>query len=166
MAPPAEAWLRGPVPGIAPHLQPVAHALIQAREDVEALAPGLPAELLWKRQNGAASAGFHLLHLVGALDRLFTYARSEVLSDEQKAALRAESQDHPETDGTALAALVAAQIDRALRQVGETDASRLLDGCRIGRAGLPSNVMGVLFHAAEHTTRHVGQFISTSTIVR
>ena len=165
MAPP-EVWLRGPVAGIAPYLQPVAHALIQAREDVEALAPHVPVEVLWTRRNGAASAGFHLLHLAGALDRLFTYARSELLSDEQKTALRAESHDHPELDGRALTAMVIAAIDRALAQVAATDASRLLDERKIGRAGLPSTVLGLLFHAAEHTTRHVGQFVSTSKIVR
>ena len=40
---------------------------------------------------GAASVGFHVRHLGAALDRLFTYARDERLSDAQKAALRAES---------------------------------------------------------------------------
>jgi uncharacterized damage-inducible protein DinB len=31
---------------------------------------------------------------------------------------------------------------------------------------VPSNVRGLLFHAAEHATRHVGQIITTIKIVR
>jgi uncharacterized damage-inducible protein DinB len=156
-----EAWLRGPVEGIAPVLQPAAHALIQAREDVEALAATVGADVLWTRVDGAASAGFHLLHLAGALDRLFTYARGEGLNEAQKVALRAEGQDHPHIGGAALAAVVATQIERALAQLASTDPAHLFDERKIGRAGLPSNVLGLLFHAAEHTTRHVGQFVTT-----
>jgi hypothetical protein len=154
-------WLRGPVSGIAPVLQPAAHALTQAREDVEAWAPPVPVDVLWARPNGAASAGFHLLHLAGALDRLFTYARGEALNDDQKAAARAESQDHPSLDGPALVRLVQGAIDRALDQLRATDPDRVLDERRIGRAGLKTTVLGALFHGAEHSVRHAGQFIST-----
>jgi hypothetical protein len=31
---------------------------------------------------------------------------------------------------------------------------------------MPSNVRGLLFHAAEHATRHVGQMITTAKIVK
>ena len=160
-----EAWLRGPVDGVPSYLLPVAHALIAAREDAEAHAPSIAPDVLWARQNGAASAGFHLLHMAGALDRLFTYARGEMLSDEQKVAARAEAQDQPSMDGRALAALVGAQVDRALAQIRATDPATLLDERKIGRAGLPSTVLGCLFHGAEHTTRHAGQFISTARIL-
>ena len=160
-----EVWLRGPVPGIAPSLQPVAHALIAAQEEVDALAPPVPVDVLWTRRGRAASAGFHLLHLAGALDRLFTYARGEALSDAQKAAARAETQDHPSKDGQALAAIVSEQIERAMAQIRATDPSTFLDERKIGRAGLPSTVIGCLFHGAEHTTRHAGQFISTVKIL-
>jgi hypothetical protein len=33
------------------------------------------------------------------------------------------------------------------------------------RRDLPSNVLGLLFHAAEHTQRHTGQVITTSKII-
>jgi hypothetical protein len=33
------------------------------------------------------------------------------------------------------------------------------------RAGLPSTVIGLLFHAAEHTQRHVGQALTTSRMM-
>jgi len=78
-----ELWLAGPVDGVPPYLQPAAHALLQARAEVSGLAPSVDAETLWAR-TGGASAGFHLLHLAGALDRLFTYARGERLNDAQK----------------------------------------------------------------------------------
>lgn len=159
-----EVWLRGPVDGIAPLLQPVAHALLQAREDVERVMPTVPAEALWSRPHGAASAGFHLLHLAGALDRLFTYARGETLSDAQKMALKAEGVDHSELAGPALVSRLKAAIDAALAQLRTTDISTLTDERRVGRTAMPSTVIGLLFHAAEHCTRHVGQFITTIKI--
>jgi hypothetical protein len=57
-------------------------------------------------------------------------------------------------------------VDRALDQLRATDPGRVLEERRVGRAGLPSNVLGLLFHGAEHTTRHVGQFISTVKLLR
>jgi len=158
-----EAWLRGPVAGIPAVLQPAAHALIQAREDVDTAAPGVPVDRLWT-SDGAASAGFHLLHLAGALDRLFTYARGEMLNDAQKAAAKAEAVPHPELNGAALARLVRDQIDQALAQLRATSAETVLDERRVGRAGLPSTVIGCLFHGAEHTARHAGQFVTTAKL--
>jgi len=155
-----EPWLRGPVDGIAPVLQPVAHALIQAREDIAVLAPSVPAEILWK-EAGAATAAFHALHLAGALDRLFTYARGEVLNDAQKAAARAEATPRLDLDGVAVSAIVDAAVEQALAQLRATPADSVFDERKVGRAGLPSTVLGLLFHGAEHSTRHSGQFIST-----
>jgi hypothetical protein len=155
-----EVWLRGPVDGVAPVLQPAAHALIQAHEDVAALAPRIPVDVLWQTR-GAASAGFHLLHLAGALDRLYTYARGEVLDDAQKAAARAEAMPHPELDGRALSDTVRIAVDRAIAQLRATDPDTVFDARKVGRAGLPSTVLGLLFHGAEHATRHAGQFITS-----
>ncbi len=161
-----EAWLSGPVKGIAPVFQPVAHALVQARDDVRQVAPALRRDALWRSPGGgAAAAGFHLLHLIHAMDRLLTYARGEKLSPEQLVTLKAETGPHPDLDGPALSALVDAAIARALDQVRHTDPERIFEARVVGRAGLPSTVLGLLFHAAEHTTRHVGQFITTSKIV-
>ena len=159
----SEVWLSGPVEGVPALLQPAAHALLQAREDVESLAPSLTSEVLWAHR-GAATAGFHLLHMAGALDRLFTYARGEMLNDAQKAAARAEAVDHPELDGAALASLVRAAIDRALAQLRSTDPATLTAERKVSRAGLPTTVAGALFHGAEHTARHAGQFITTVKI--
>ncbi|HEY4208792.1 MAG TPA: hypothetical protein VGM31_18320 [Puia sp.] len=97
-----EVWLRGPLPAVPSLLQPVAHALLQVREEVRALMAGFPKHLLWERPAGVASPGFHLRHLTGVLDRL----------------------------------------------------------------RIPSTVLGLLFHAAEHTQRHNGQLLVTVRVLR
>ncbi len=78
-----EVWQRGPVENIPPLLQPVAHALLQAREEVDELLLDFPENLLWEKPAGVASVGFHLRHLTGVLDRLFTYAQARSLNDDQ-----------------------------------------------------------------------------------
>ena len=159
--------MRGPIDGIDPMLMPVAHALVQVREDLEQLVSLVPVNQVWARPGGAASIGFHVRHLGGALDRLFTYARGETLTDAQKTALRAESVAG-DPSATALADIVketGAAIERALDQLRNTAPDRLLDHRGIGRAQLPSNVLGLLFHAAEHSTRHAGQAITTAKIL-
>ena len=90
MTSPPPVWLRGPVPGIAPALQPVAHALMQVAEETPVILATLSPEQIWARPGGAASIGFHVAHLAGSLDRLFTYSRGEHLSSDQQAALAAE----------------------------------------------------------------------------
>jgi hypothetical protein len=161
-----EAWQRGPVPGFDPFLMPVVHALLQVREDLERLAATVPADRVWQRPGGAASIGFHIRHCGGALDRLFTYARGETLSDGQRAELRAEGEPgDPPVTLAALVAEVGGHIDRALEQVKSTSQASLLDERKVGRAGLPATVIGLLFHAAEHATRHVGQAITTARIL-
>ena len=87
-----EAWLRGPVAGVAPELMPAAHALIDALEDIEGAVAGLTTEELWLRPGGAASVGFHLRHVPGSLERLLTYARGEGLSRPQLAAIGEEAE--------------------------------------------------------------------------
>ena len=161
-----EAWQRGPVQGFDPLLMPVVHALIQVQEDLQRLVATVAPDHVWQRPGGAASIAFHVSHAAGALDRLFTYARGDALSDAQRAAARAEGQpgDSPAT----LAALVAgvtATIERAFDQLRATTTGSLLEERKVGRAGLPSNVIGLLFHAAEHSTRHVGQAITTAKIL-
>jgi uncharacterized damage-inducible protein DinB len=162
-----EAWQRGPVAGFDPLVMPVVHALIQAQEDLQRLVSSVPAEHVWQRPGSAASIAFHVSHTGGALDRLFTYARGETLSDAQRAAARAEGK--PADSPATLAMLVAevnTTIERAFDQLRATKAGSLLDERKVGRAGLPSNVLGLLFHAAEHCTRHVGQAITTAKILK
>ena len=166
MAKQPEVWLRGPIADIPPLLQPVAHSLLQCREEVSEAVAGLSSDQLWEQPRGAASIGFHLRHAAGSLDRLFTYARGEQLSVAQRAALAGEAQ--PDLAPNAAARLIAAldeTVERALDQLRQTSDSTLLAPRSVGRAQLPSTVLGLLFHAAEHTQRHVGQIVTTTKVV-
>ena len=166
MNPQPEVWLRGPVEGFEPLLMPAVHSLLQAREDVEGLVASVPAEHVWQRPGGAASIGFHVRHLGGGLDRLLTYARGEGLSDAQRAAARAEGEPgEPVAALQEVAAGASAAIERALDQLRSTSAADLLAPRKVGRAGLPSTTLGLIFHAAEHCTRHAGQATSTAKIL-
>ena len=161
-----EMWLRGAVEGYEPLLMPVAHALLQVRADLERLRDGVPPEHVWVRPGGAASIGYHVRHTGGALDRLFTYARGESLSDAQRASLKREGE--PGKPATLLAdeaAAVNTTIDRALAQLRATRGDELSQPRQVGRGALPSTVLGLLFHAAEHSTRHMGQAITTALIL-
>jgi uncharacterized damage-inducible protein DinB len=161
-----EAWLRGSVDGYEPLLMPVVHSLIQAREEVEQLAATVPPEHVWRTPGGAASVGFHVRHLGAALDRLFTYARDEPLSDEQKAASRVEElPGEPPMPLTDVAAGTIAQIEAALAHLQNLKAPQLLETRAVGRLKLPSTRLGLLFHAAEHCTRHTGQAITTAKVL-
>jgi len=161
-----EHWLRGPVDGVPASLQPIAHGLLQARDEAAAAVADFPPEKLWARPSGVASVGFHLLHLTGVVDRLFTYARGETLTAEQKAALADEGREHPARSASELAAAFHRQVDRALDQLRATDETKLADTRGVGRAQLPSTVLGLLAHAAEHAQRHVGQLLVTARIQR
>lgn len=159
-----EAWLRGPLPDIPPALMPAAHALVQAREDIAAAVARAEETDFWGRPGGAASAGFHLRHLAGSLDRLLAYARGERLTPEQLATLRGEGE--PGATTAELTGGADAAIDRALEQLRRTRPESLADIRPVGRAALPATVLGLLVHAAEHTSRHTGQLITTLKIVR
>lgn len=157
-------WLRGAIPGVEPLVMPVVHSLMQVREDVDAVIAQLDDEQLWRRPGGAASVGFHVRHVGGSTLRLLTYARGERLTAEQLADGARESTEVLPR-GRLISDLHAA-LDTALAQVRATARSSLLEERRVGRAGLPSTVLGLLFHVAEHATRHAGQAITTARIVK
>jgi uncharacterized damage-inducible protein DinB len=162
-----ESWLSCPVDGVNAYLMPVAHALVQARRDLGEVTANLTVEELWDRPGGAASIGFHLHHVAGVLDRLCTYARGEELGTEQMRTLRREGQrGEPPADAAALLREARAAIDASLDQVRATDFSSLLEPRLVGRKRLPSTVLGLLYHAAEHATRHTGQIVTTARILR
>jgi uncharacterized damage-inducible protein DinB len=160
-----EVWLRGPIAGVAALLQPVAHSLLQSREEVEAVLSGLAADAIWRAPGAAASIGFHVRHAMGSLDRLFTYARGELLSDAQRLVLARESESAPDLTPEHLRAAFDATVERALDQLRSTDTATLIEVRHVGRARLPSTVTGLLFHAAEHTQRHIGQAITTRKLM-
>jgi len=162
-----EAWLSGPVPDVPPLLQPVAHALLNARQQLAEALEGLrPADLV-QRPGDAASIAYHVMHAIGSLDRLFTYARGEGLSDEQRVALESESSvESRNPDAAALLREFEAAVETAMIQLRETKEATLLEPRGVGRAKLPSTVIGLLFHGGEHTVRHTGQVVTTAKIVR
>ena len=162
-----EPWLRGPIAGIPPLLQPAAHAFTMALEDSEAAVNELTTDELWLKPGGAASVGFHLAHLSGSTDRLLTYAQGKPLTADQLAVLRTERD--LETTRPPLESLLMAwqsTVTRALKQIANTPEADLLQPREVGRAKLPSTVIGLMFHAAEHAQRHAGQLVTTAKIVR
>jgi uncharacterized damage-inducible protein DinB len=161
-----EYWLRGPVVGVSALLQPVAHTLLQARDEVTSAMQNFPDKKLWGKPAGLASVGFHLQHLRGVLDRLFTYAKSESLTQQQLEALANEGKPYP--GNMTVQELLAAfhlQVEISLEQLKHTDETTLATARGVGRVKLPSTVLGLLFHAAEHTMRHTGQLMVTASVI-
>jgi hypothetical protein len=162
-----EAWLRGPVAGVPPLLMPVAHMLQHALDDATQALEGLSPDQIWASRGGAASVGYHVRHLAGALDRLFTYARGEALNDAQRGALAREGQAGASAaDGPALIAEMQAAIAMGLDQLRRTDEGTLLDPRSVGRKQIPTTVLGLLVHGGEHAARHAGQAVTTARLVR
>ena len=161
-----EWWQRGPVEDVPALLQPVAHILLQVQESVAELVDGLvPVE--WNaRPAGIASVGFHVRHMTGVVDRLFTYARGDGLSPAQFAALRAEGAEVPPHEIPAALEALSARIRAAVAELRAIDTATLGDFRGVGRAQLPSTVIGCLVHGAEHAMRHVGQLSVTARVVR
>lgn len=156
-----EVWQRGPIEGVPALLQPVAHALLQATEEAEELMQDFPEEILWNKLYHSASPGFHLLHMSGVIDRLFTYARKEQLNDVQLQYLQHESVPHKDLDVAQLVALFSATVSKAIDQLRTTPENRLTEFRGLGRKQVPTTVIGLLFHSAEHIMRHMGQLIVT-----
>jgi hypothetical protein len=63
-----------------------------------------------------------------------------------------------------------AGVNRALtiaeERIRSIDPASLADPRVVGRMRLPTTVIGLLVHIAEHTQRHVGQAISAAKLVR
>jgi uncharacterized damage-inducible protein DinB len=162
-----EVWLRGPVEGYPAELQPVVHALLQVREEVARNAADLTPEQLWARPGNAGAIGFHLRHIAGATDRLLTYAREQSLTPAQLAWLKAEGvPGDPASTAAELVDVAQQGIDRALAQIRDIDLRTWLDPRSVGRARLPTTVIGLVFHVAEHASRHAGQIATMRKVVK
>jgi uncharacterized damage-inducible protein DinB len=161
-----EWWQRGPVDGVPDVLQPVAHILLQVRESVGELVANLTLSQWNARPAGVASAAFHVRHIAGVIDRLFTYARGNPLSQDQFAAIRSEGHELHEADVASILRALDSRVDAAIAELRTIDTATLGDFRGVGRAQLPSTVIGCLVHGAEHAMRHVGQLSVTVRIVR
>ena len=161
-----EAWLSGKLEGYAPILMPAAHALVQAKIDLQKFAADLSDEELTAKPHGAPSAAFHLRHIAGSIDRLLTYARAEDLSAAQFDFLKHETAEIIDLTAEELVERAKTSIENALEYCKTVSPEILFDDRFVGRKRLPTTVFGLLFHIAEHTARHVGQIITTAQIVR
>jgi uncharacterized damage-inducible protein DinB len=162
-----EPWLCGPLVGFSRLTMPAAHALLQSRSDIETHVSQLTVEEVWDEPGGAPSVGFHLRHLVGSIDRLLTYTAGRYLTEEQFNYLASERTpgDSP-PDAVQLINGVQTKIDELMDVIRMTPEEILFESRTVGRAQLPTNVFGLLFHIAEHTQRHTGQIIATAKVAR
>ena len=161
-----EWWQRGPIDGVPAILQPIAHILFQVRESVVEIVEPLTEQEWNAGPAGVASAAFHVRHIAGVIDRLFTYARGNALSTDQFAAIASEGQELLTADVATVLGVLSARVDTAVAELRTIDVTTLSNFRGVGRAQLPSTVIGCLVHGAEHAMRHVGQLSVTARIVR
>jgi uncharacterized damage-inducible protein DinB len=162
-----EVWLRGPIAGIHPALMPVAHTLLQTCEDAERAVEGLSSDELWESVGGTATLGFHLRHLAGSTDRLFTLAEGERLNEAQRATYAAEKgATGPFPDAATLLNELRRTVDDCIGRLRRTSADALHVERPFGRSPARPTTLGLLFHAAEHSQRHAGQMVTTARIIR
>ena len=162
-----EVWLRGSIPDFPVLLQPIVFALMQAREDVNAMTLSFPDYLLWERPGNAASPAFHLQHLTGVLDRMFTYVEGKALDENQMQWLQSEGKSQDKNYSVQdLVDIFNNQIEISLQKLKNINLDTLTQPRGVGRKQLPSTVFGLLIHAAEHTQRHVGQLLVTIKVLK
>lgn len=159
-----EPWLRGPLAGVSPLLAPTLHAYQQAREDLARWTEGLTAEQIWRREADIPSVGFQLRHIAGSVDRITTYLQGQSLTPEQLAALRQEAE--PGAGRDQLLAAVISSLDASEAVIRSLPLDSLEEPRTVGRKALPTTVIGLVVHLAEHTQRHVGQAITTAKLAR
>ena len=155
--------MRGPIEGVHPLLAPVLYSFQMAREDLEKYTAGLPPARIWATPHGLASVGFHMVHIAGSTNRLITYLQGTELSAAQLDAMAGEASPGEPSREQLLAALNDAFGD-AEAVIRATDPATLADARTVGRKRLPTTVIGLLTHIAEHTQRHVGQAIVTAKL--
>jgi uncharacterized damage-inducible protein DinB len=156
-----EPWLRGPIAGVHPLVAPVLYAFEQAREDLARATADLTAAEIWASPHGFGSVGFHIAHIAGSTERLMSYLEGRALTEAQLAALRTE---------LALGGIARDQLletlDRVFGEAGKVvraiDPATLAEPRAVGRQRLPTTVIGLLTHIAEHTQRHTGQAIGAA----
>lgn len=158
-----EPWMRGPIAGVHPLLAPVLYSFQMAREDLEKFTAGLSPARIWATPRGLASVGFHILHIAGSTNRLITYLRGRELTAAQLEAMAAE-----ESPGEPSREHLLATLDQAFREaeavIRAINPATLADARTVGRKRLPTTVIGLLTHVAEHTQRHVGQAIASAKL--
>lgn len=156
-----EVWLRGLLPAVPPMLQPAAHALLQTAEELKVILDGVSNEILFQKLGARATISFHLKHMTGVLDRMMTYAKGRQLGKSQFEYLQNEGIDNANDTISGLIIAFDTKIEEALDYFGTLKDNDLTQYRGVGRKQLPSTVIGLLFHSAEHAQRHLGQLLVT-----
>jgi len=162
----AEVWQRGEISGVPPLLQPVAHAWLQATEEVNLLMKDFPEELIWDDSLHVATPGFHLNHMSGVIDRLLTYADGNPLNEKQLLFLSKENYPDPELNVDILTRRFSEMVTESTKKLSSYSETSLTQFRGVGRKQIPSTVIGLLFHSAEHVMRHLGQLLVTVKILK
>jgi hypothetical protein len=143
-----EPWLRGPIEGVDALTAPVLYAFQQAREDLGRCTEGLSPQRIW-----SSGVGFHIRHISRSTERLFTYLLGKELTAEQY------GEGEPGASREELLAEMHRAFARGEEIVRGIDPGTLREARTVGRKKLPTTVIGLLTHIAEHTQRHVGQAV-------
>ena len=159
-----EPWLSGGHLEVDPMLRPILFSLDQAMQDLRHWTSGISEAELWARPHGLASLGFQIRHIAGSVDRLYSYCLAEKLSEEQMAFLQREME--PGTNLEDLLKDVENAFEKVAHGVRIMAISTINDHRGVGRKQLPTTVIGLLIHIAEHTQRHVGQAIVTARVLK
>ena len=160
----AEPWLRGPMEGVHPLIAPVFFTFMQVREDLSQHTKGLSSAEVWQHVNGTASIGFHVKHIAGSVDRLTTYAMGGQLDEKQMQFLRQEGEAGAEMPE--LLQLLDSALRHSEERLRQIDPAALYEWRAVGRKALPTTVLGLIVHVAEHTQRHLGQAMTTIKMLK
>ena len=159
-----EPWLRGPIAGVHPLVMPVLFSYAQVREDLRTHTAGLSNPQVWQSV-ASQSLGFQLKHIAGSVDRITTYLVGRQLADKQLAILKQEDQPPPSALAELLQ-LVEESLEQSQNQLQTVDPASLYAARAVGRRALPTTVLGLIVHLAEHTQRHLGQAITIAKFLR
>jgi hypothetical protein len=142
---------------------PVFCTFAQAREELAQHTVGLKPEQVWCIVGGS-SLGFHLKHMAGSVDRLTAYLTGAQLSGPQLEYLRQESVASDGLPG--LLQLIDHSFSHSQHQLARLDPNSIFEPRVVGRRALPTTVIGLIVHLAEHTQRHLGQAVTLTKILR
>jgi hypothetical protein len=158
-----EPWLRGPLEDVHPLLAPTLHSFTQAREDIVHWTEGLTDAEIWLRPQGLAPIAFHLRHIAGSVNRLTAYLLGQQLSPKELEAIPHEMDPEPGRPNSLhdLLAEVNVALHNSELVIRALVPSILGERRTVGRKKLPTTVIGLVVHLAEHTQRHVGELIVT-----
>ena len=151
---------------MSPLLAPILYAFQQAREDLARLTEGLTTEQIWARPHGFGPVGFHLRHIAGSVERLMTYVQGRPAQPRSNWPPSTAEMEPGATRDELLAELErlarTGRGDRARASIRRRWPSRAASAA----SSLPTTVIGLLTHIAEHTQRHVGEAICAAKLAR